>query len=150
MSVTGSTNYFLQNVNYAEHYSIPGYPFLTSSAISAAGVVEINFPYIPKQVTVTNTMATGSGFSPRVGVTLSGVTSSNYFTLDPQQSMNLNFRTGYLYLSASSTGTFEVVAEVTSLVNFNYGYFQGKVLENLYGTKQTADGQITMVIPKFL
>jgi hypothetical protein len=69
MSVSGSTNYFLQNVNYAEHYSIPGYPFLTSSTVSAAGTVEINFGNANWQIfrIAANTSFTIVGYPNDVG-----------------------------------------------------------------------------------
>ncbi len=141
---TGSMSYFQQNPNYGQHYVLPGLPFVTSSVINPAGVDTIQFPYLTKQVTVTNTAATGSGFTMRGGFTLSGVTSSNYFTLEPQQSVNLELRTGYLFLSSSATGTYEVIGEMSSARNFNYPYFQGDVLEGLYGQKGI------YFVPKFL
>lgn len=140
---TGSYNYAQQNPQNGNHYVLPGFPFVTSSALNPAGVDTIHFPYLTKQITVTNTAASGSGFSMRGGFTLSGVTSSNYFTLEPQQSINLELRTGYLFLSASAVGTYEVIGELSSARNFNYQYFQ-RDLENLYGQKGI------YFVPKFL
>ena len=140
---TGSYTYYHQNPNYGQHYTLPGFPFVTSSMISPAGVDTVHFPYLTKKITITNTSQAGSGFTMRGGFTLSGVTSSNYFTLSAQQSVSFDLRTGYLFLSSSSTGSYEIVGELSSARNFNYQYFQ-QDLEGLYGQKGI------YFVPKFL
>lgn len=140
---TGSYSYTHQNPNYGQHYVLPGIPFVTSS-VAPSGVTPIQFPYLTKQFTITNNAATGSGLNLRCGFTMTGVTSSNYFTLGPQQSLNLELRTGYLFMSATANTNYEIIAEMSTARNWNYPYFQQDVLENLYGQKGI------YFIPKFL
>lgn len=113
---TGSIYYGQNNINNGNHYLLPGIPYLTSSTMSA-GTLEVRFPYISKNIIITNTSATGSGLDMRVGFTLSGVTSSNYFTLTPQQTLDFNARTGFLYLSSSTAPTYEVICEMSTAVH---------------------------------
>ena len=46
---TGSYTYYQQNPNYGQHYVLPGFPFVTSSVLSPAGVDTVQFPYLPSR-----------------------------------------------------------------------------------------------------
>ena len=112
-SFTGSSDYLLNHPNYADHYVAPGIPWVTSSTFLADGVVSYLFPYVTDFFVLTNTSPSGSG-DIRSGWSAAGVTSSNYFTLEAQQSMELNVRCQEVFLSGTTGVNYELIAGLSS------------------------------------
>jgi len=121
-SATGSFNYVLNHPNYADHYATPGIPWVTSSVLLADGVISHLFPFITNNFILTNTSVSGSG-DIRSGWSASGVTGSNYFTLAPQQSIQLDVRCQELFLSGTTGLNYELIASLSSAKIRNRGTF---------------------------
>ena len=112
-------------------YQISGIPYATASfAVAAFGMPpsELEFPFVTKFVTITNTN-TGSNVPLRFGFSALGVTGStnapggvdgsdNYFVLDNGDSYTGEFRIKSLYLlsdTAETQTSASVVAGLTGI-----------------------------------
>ena len=80
-------------LNHVGAYQVAGIPFVTASS---TGV--ITFPYVTKNITVTNT-----GANPlNVGFSALGVSGSNKYVLNSSSSLSLDVKVTAVYFSGSS------------------------------------------------
>lgn len=99
-------------------YQMSGIPFASSSLTvpaSSATPLQIQFPYVTKFVTITNTQTTAIPF--RVAFSQAGLYSTNYFVLDSGESYTGEWRIEDIYLLSNSTSqtSASIVAGLTPI-----------------------------------
>ena len=108
-------NYPAMSEHYAPAYTVSASPFVTGSSISLGEVVQINFPYVSRFITVKNA---AMGTTLAVAFTENGLkpANRNYFTLGANETYNADLRLGALFLSGSvGNPSYELVAGLTSI-----------------------------------
>lgn len=113
-------NHPSQGEGFVNAYQISATPFVTSSTISLGQIKEIQFGYVTRFISVTNT-------SPStvlsVAFTENGLrpTASNYFFLSGSQEFHADLRTDRIFLSGSGGATcnFTLVCGLTMIPSRN-------------------------------
>lgn len=106
----------LSNTN---SYLTSGIPFVTSSVVSPALGEEslvIEFPQVTKFITVKNT--TTNSHPVRIGFSENGITGSNFFLLDKDESFSAELRVVDLYIlsnDANHNPTVTIIAGLTTI-----------------------------------
>jgi len=109
--------------NFVAEYQVSGIPWVTSS--SGTGPMRFSFGdtslsgtwaehvFVTQWVQVTNTTV---GSNPlKVAFTQRGFSTSNFITLDSQQSFTGELRVTEIWVSGSSATTFEIIAGLTGI-----------------------------------
>jgi hypothetical protein len=92
-------------LNHVGAYQVSGIPFVTASS---AGI--ISFPYVTKNVTITNT-----GANPlNIGFSALGVSGSNKYVLNSSASLSLDVKVSAVYFSGSSP-SYSLAAALTGI-----------------------------------
>lgn len=117
--------------NNVLEYMISGIPFVTSSTLTAATILEIKFPYVTSFFTIKNATDTSISSSMNVGFTsrgLSATSGGHYFSLASGESYSGELRCKALFLSgASSTPRYEVIAGLTRIKEYMFPILTGSV-----------------------
>lgn len=101
------------SIGNVPEYQVSAWPWLTSSAIPANGVVEIDFPYVTSYIIIKNT-TTGTT-SIRFGFTPNGTLGSNYIPLGPADSFTADVKCKALWISGSFAETYTLFAGLTGI-----------------------------------
>lgn len=91
-------------LNNVGSYQVSGVPWATSSlnAPASSGTpLEVDFPSVTKFIVVKN-VATGS-VKVRVGFSANGVSGSNYFLLDKDESFQADLKVSSIYLLSNNS-----------------------------------------------
>lgn len=100
-------------------YLTSGIPFVTSSVVSPALGEEslvIEFPQVTKFITVKNT--TTNSHPVRIGFSENGITGSNFFLLDKDESFSAELRVVDLHIlsnDANHNPTVTIIAGLTTI-----------------------------------
>lgn len=122
MSQYSNLDWQFPGLSDAGAYQISGVPYATASftvPTLAAGALKIQFPYVTKFVTITNTVG-GASRTLRVGFSQNGISGSgtNYFTLDNGESYTGEWRIEDIYLvstSATIQASASIIAGLTNI-----------------------------------
>jgi len=97
-------------------YQVSGWPYITGSTLAVDAEWKIEFPTVTKSITV---IQSGSGegrlhFVPQAAGKV--VAGRHYISLEADNdSLNINVKCKEMYISCIRPGTWEVVAELTSI-----------------------------------
>ena len=93
-------------------YQISAYPYVTASSLNGPGVVQqVSFPSVTRFFDIVNRTSS----TLKVAFDPQGFVSSNYFTLGLNESFSGEFRVSNIFLSATLTTSFEVIAGLTGI-----------------------------------
>ena len=121
--------------NVAE-YMASGLPWVTASNVTTSSV-RIDFPMVTSNITVRNNAPITSG-SLKVGYTANGVSGSNYFLLEGQQTLSADVRTKSLFvMSTSGSIAYSVHAGLTMIDPKGFPVLTGSAI---YGTAGAVSG----------
>jgi hypothetical protein len=121
--------------NVAE-YMASGLPWVTASNVTTASV-RIDFPMVTSNITIRNNSPAASG-ALKVGYTANGVSGSNFFLLEGQQTLSADVRTKSLFvMSASGSIAYSVHAGLTMIDPRGFPVLTGSAI---YGTPDAASG----------
>ena len=122
--------------NVAE-YQAAGLPWVTSSNVTTASL-QINFPMVTTTICVKNNWTNAASSSLRFGYSSNGVANSNYFLLEPGQTLSVSARTKSIFLSATSGSLpFSVHAGLTTIDPKIFPVLTGSAI---YGTAGAVSG----------
>lgn len=123
--------------NSVAEYMAAGLPWVTSSNVTTASL-QINFPMVTTTICVKNNWNNAASASLRFGYSANGVRGSNYFLLDPGQSVSVSARTKSIFLYASSGSVpYSVHAGLTSIDPKHFPVLTGSAI---YGTPGAVSG----------
>ena len=121
--------------NVAE-YMASGLPWVTASNVTTASV-RIDFPMVTSNITIRNNSPAASG-ALKVGYTANGVSGSNFFLLEGQQTLSADVRTKSLFvMSTSGSIAYSVHAGLTMIESRGFPVLTGSAI---YGTPGAASG----------
>ena len=120
-----STFKYTAGLNNVGSYQVSGKPYMSTFSCPASGALNtaerIQFPYVTKEITITNAINTAHG-SIRVAMSAEGLEdNSEHFLIgtikDGNSSVTLNVKCTELYIMSdnSHTGPTSVFASLTSL-----------------------------------
>ena len=115
-------------------YQVSGVPFLSSSAIAGAAVHNFEFPYVTRDITVKNLVASSGSSELRVGVTSLGVQGRNYYAVQQGSELHLDIRTTNLFIyNPGTAGSYSLCAGLTCIKRQDFPALTGALSQSGVG-----------------